>query len=284
MRLNTYRRTTAARVSGLCLVAASACAQSYSPLFQPDSSNQFPLQCTDPNTGAGIPYAYFTASTGVYLYTNYHYHSSPLPPWSSVSPTSGYGDQNGYLTFTINTTKIGQAEGLIATCSAPGYNQDQKTYNYAVGYSDIYWNDHPDLWVLIGGNTTGHGDNSGNHWMQCTGGCTGGPAYGYYYTVQAYVSMYNAGNPVCANDMALPFGGKFDVDQNWTQPHKSHDRGSAVDTANTANQCGAANVVNNSAAFLQLCVSSGALGYPTSYYIAGLDIHCNWLNPLTYPH
>jgi hypothetical protein len=39
--------------------------------------------------------------------------------------------------------------------------------------------------------------------------------------------------------MALPIGGKFDIDQNWDSPHFWHDRGMAVDINTTdSNACG----------------------------------------------
>jgi hypothetical protein len=34
---------------------------------------------------------------------------------------------------------------------------------------------------------------------------------------------------VGVNDMALPNGGVFDINQTWGPPHASHDRGNAVD-------------------------------------------------------
>lgn len=96
--------------------------------------------------------------------------------------------------------------------------------------------------------------------------------------------MYNPGNLVCDNDMALPFGGKFDTQDNWTSPHVAHDRGSAVDIAVTSNQCPAQDVVTNGSAFLSLAVGTyHAQPYPISY-AGSKDIHVNWLNPNTYPH
>lgn len=84
--------------------------------------------------------------------------------------------------------------------------------------------------------------------------------------------------------MALPFGDKFDIKQNWTSPHVAHDRGSAVDIAVTSTQCPSAYVVTNPTAFLNLAVNTyNAVAYPVSYAGAN-DIHINWLNPSTYPH
>lgn len=253
------------------------------PLYSPSSSNLVGFQCLD-QYGYPVPYANFSVSSFVYLYSNYHMHDDPSHLWSSVSPSYGGGDAYGDFYTYLNTTLIGQAEGLSVTCwNANG--SANGTFNYVVGYGDIVWNDHPELWILIGGNSTTslHGDNSGNHWMQCTQSCTAGPAYGYYYTVSAYVSTYNSGNQVCANDMALMVGGKFDIHNNWTSPHISHDRGTAVDTATTTNQCSSSNVVTNPSAFLQECINNLAKPYPVSQ-IDAADVHCNWADPATYPH
>ncbi len=109
------------------------------------------------------------------------------------------------------------------------------------------------------------------------------PAYGYYYAASEYVSQYNGGNPICANDMALPFGGKFDIQDSWASPRVSHDRGSAVDTAVTTTNCGSANVVTNGNAMVQACINHQELA-ANSYYLAGVAVHCNWDNPSSYPH
>lgn len=256
-------------------VQAALLAQSYSPLFGPASANSQQWQCLD-QYNQPIPWAYFTVSPGVYLYTNGHFHANPGPIFSSVSPSSGYANGNGVFGFQIYTTLTGRAEALGITCSNP-YGSVSRLFDYAVGYNDIWWNNHPEVWILIGGNTTGHGDNTFNHWMQTM------PAYGIWNTAWAWVNTYNPGGTICVNDMALPYGGKFDIYQNWISPHASHDRGSAVDVATTSNQCPPASVVTNPDAFLQLCVANGAKPYPISQ-VDPADVHCNWTDPATYPH
>lgn len=262
-------------VAAAYLIATPLCAQSYAILYAPQSSNSETWVCADQNNNP-IPYAAFTVTNGVYLYTNSHEHDDISHPFSSASPSSGYADGSGNFTFSVNTTLVGQAESEHLQCSN-GNGTAYGAEDFGVGYSDIYWDDHPEEYIQIGGSTTGHGDNTGNHWMQTT------PAYGYYYAVGSYIANYNSGNPVCANDMALPYGGKFDIQDNWTSPHLSHDRGSAVDTATSAGQCPSANVVTNTSAFLLACVQNGAQSYPTSQ-VDPYDVHCNWTNPSAYPH
>ncbi len=109
------------------------------------------------------------------------------------------------------------------------------------------------------------------------------PGYGIWNTAWAWVNAYNPGGYICVNDMALPYGGKFDTNQNWISPHASHDRGSAVDVATTSSQCPPASVVTNPNAFLQLCVANDAKPYPISQ-VDPADVHCNWTDPATYPH
>ncbi len=125
MRQHLSGLLAGARIAGACFAAASLCAQSYSPLYAPQSSVQEVFQCcyTGSNGGhIGMPYAYFQAATGYYRYINYHYHESSTHRYSSVSPTSGYADGNGYITLAVSTRLVRQAEALQLSCSAPGFN------------------------------------------------------------------------------------------------------------------------------------------------------------------
>jgi len=93
--------------------------------------------------------------------------------------------------------------------------------DYAVGYN-IYWVSDHGIWTLTGARVE-HGNSVNyNHWM------TSNAAYGIYDTTVDY----QAAHPglVLANDMALPFGGKFDINGGWaTNFHSNHDMGTSVD-------------------------------------------------------
>jgi hypothetical protein len=141
---------------------------------------------------------------------------------------SGTAHANGVFNITLTTTLIGQAEGLQITCSN-AFGSVTATANYAVGYNDVYYNDHPDILIKIGGSDTGggtgHGTTAYNRYMMSNA------AYGLYYSTYTYFNSHPAVTQVCTNDMALPFGGKFDIQQTWASPHISHDRGTAADVA-----------------------------------------------------
>jgi hypothetical protein len=255
-------------------------AQSYRPIYTPTSQNTWYYQCQDPYYNP-VPYASFTATPGVYEGTNSHLHGiNAFDVFSTVSPTQGVADWDGWFGITVTTTKVGQAEFLYLTCSAGG-GEATYTANYAVGYSDLYYNDHPDIWLKIGA-TAGHGSTDYNRYMQLYPDLNSGPAYGLYYSTQTYLSLHPGVTQICTNDMALPFGGKFDVDLNWTNPHISHDRGTAVDVAGpSSNGCPAANQVIISD-FLNACVANGA--FPANSIPEGNHAHCNFADPASYPH
>jgi hypothetical protein len=256
-------------------------AQSYSPMYAPASGNLQQWVCVYYDTNVPIPGAVWFIdyyNTGYFSGTNDHLHYGSVAPATQYVPSSGSADGYGNFSFSVYPTLIGHAEFYSVACGPPEGEATEATQEYAVGYNDIYWVSVPGTLYQVGGNTSGHGDNTGDHWMQTT------PAYGIYYTALAYLSAYNPGQQVCVNDMALPFGGKFDYMDNWTSPHMAHDIGSAVDLAVNAGQCPSSYVISNPAAFVNLAVSMfGAVGGGVSYYNS-TDIHINFVDPSTYPH
>ncbi len=210
-------------------------AQSYSPLYAPQSSISGQYQCLD-QYHHPVPNASITMSTGAYVGSGGHFHGnsdSATEPVSSVSPTSTTADSNGIWSVTLTTTLVGQAEVLLITCSN-GVGTLNASANYAVGYNDVYYADYPDIWIKIGGTDTGvdtgHGSTFYNRYMQVLppGILNSGPAYGLYNATLSYFSNHPGVSQVCTNDMALPFGGKFDIKalmgQPWVSPHSAHDQ------------------------------------------------------------
>lgn len=259
-------------------------------MYAPQSTISGAYQCLD-QYNQGVPYAYFSVTPVTYLYTNAHLHDNAQHPISSVtcntsssysciSATQGYASASGVFSLSLRTTLIGQAEALSLYCSN-GYSYVNATANYAVGYNDVYYNDHPEIWVKIGGSETGggtgHGTTAYNRYMKS------GAAYGLYYATQNYLSAHPEISQVCTNDMALPFGGKFDLNQNWTSPHSQHDRGSAADVAGTGSaQCANAGGSGvNVAEFISYCVANGASS--TYSFNETNHAHCGFEAPV-WPH
>jgi hypothetical protein len=109
-------------------------------------------------------------------------------------------------------------------------------------------------------------------------------AYGIYDAINDFVAEYPAQTRVCVNDMSLPFGGKFDLNQNWDSPHYWHDRGKAVDVNTTAsNQCptqALGGIPHSLAAeFLQKCLDRNA--DEARSRIESNHVHCNWPDSFT---
>lgn len=199
----------------------------------------------------------------------------PYPPRSNYSPSSGNADGDGFVSFSLLPTLVAHEEYYTVYCVNPGGQAVPAALEFGVGYSDLYWVSQP-VFYQTGGNTTNHGDNTGDHWMQS------GPANQIYNTAVQYLNMYNPGRQICTNDMALPYGGKFDIHDDWKSPHAAHDRGSGVDVNFTRNQCPSYNLVYPSQ-FLNVCLANGSVGGGVSYYDSN-DVHCNFLNPNNYPH
>ncbi len=256
--------------------------------FAPSSSNTLYAYCLDEN--ADVVPCDLSLSIASYLKTNGHFHDSPLPPTSSISPSSGYtGDYPDWnMPVTLTTTQIGQFETVSVTPTDCDNGEEGETcietnYDYAVGYSSLVYIANSNIFYQTGGNTTDHGDNTFNHWM------TVNAATGLQQATTAYLNQYNPGQKVCINDIALPIGGKFDIcwssafnckDKNgnpvvnpWGSPHASHDQGTAVDVAATTNQCNQSNTVNIPN-FRQACSFAGA----SKTFAEGSHAHCQWPN------
>jgi hypothetical protein len=234
----------------LALTANTADAQSYSPLYATSSSRTLYAVCYDA-FGNFIPNCPVSLSTNYYADTNAHTASqhSGSSPLSTVSPSSGSTGTSG-LPFTHTTTVVGHAE-YIRVC-APAICQD---YNYAVGYTIYYVNEHG-IWTLVGA-TAQHGNSTAfNHWM------TTNAANGIYATTLDYQANVNPAL-VSVNDMSLPFGGKFDINGTWSGDHASHYFGTDVDINGTLDS------------FMSYCTAHGA-NFTVKH--APGNLHCRWPN------
>jgi hypothetical protein len=124
----------------------------------------------------------------------------------------------------------------------------------------VYYVSTDGIWTFNGQKAI-HGNNTAyNHYM------TTNAATGIYNATTFYQATYPG--LVTANDMSLPYGGKFDINANWQSPHYAHDFGTAADIDYIT---GAVNV----AAFLASCSYFGAI------YTKQEDngsLHCHWSN------
>lgn len=241
--------------------------------FAPSSTNTLYAYCIDQD-GYLVP-CNVRLSVAVYLETNGHYHYSPLPPISSISPSSGYTGNypNLNMPVTLTTTQVGEFETVgvyPSDCDngEEGVTCIETNYDYAVGYNSLVYIGNSNIFYQTGGNTTGHGDNTFNHYM------TVNAATGLQQATTYYLNTYNPGQKICINDMALPIGGKFDIKDNWQSPHISHDQGTAADVAAVAGSCPAKYTVNLDN-FRLACINRGN-SLAVNTITEGNHVHCRW--------
>lgn len=295
-------------------------AQSYYPLFRPYSSAQTVYYyCWDPINNRYLYNCPISLNTFYYVGTNAHWHEQyPHPfssiacinPWWNYCSTTSWAQSLSANTgvfasvgLYIGTTIVGQAEYIRGVyryyCGDPySYCESTDYFEYAVGYDDLYYNHHPEIWVKIGGTdtgaNTGHGTTDYNRYMKLNSpNFNDGPAYRIYYATLDYLNEHPGVSRICLNDMALPFGGKFDVCNlpgtpgcrviaPWNSPHIEHDRGTAVDVATTTTQCTAERGGRpvEAEAFLAKCRAHGGAWSHNE----GNHVHCGFEDPATFPH
>lgn len=224
--------------------------QSFTPLYPPNSEQSLVAYCYD-QYGFIVPNCDVTIYTGVFLYTNGHFHDSIGHPFGSAFPAAGNTGCCG-LAVVLTTTIVGQAEG-IGACATYCSELD-----YGVGYL-LYFVDENALWSLRGA-TANHGSNLYNHWA------TAEMSTGIYNTASQFSQAHPEVGRIGLNDMALVYGGKFDINSDWMSPHIDHDLGRAVDI----------NLVPQELAveFKDTCLLQGASFAQVEY--TPYHIHCRW--------
>ena len=155
------------------------------------------------------------------------------PTYLGVAQVGNYEGTDGFP-FEINTSQVGQNEWVRACNGFPNPDTNEgncKEHNFDVKYSDL-----KDYSLTIKANSK----------LMIPIGKTGTHPFNHYGTqpmgkaitaiatqYRAEFSCYKDGSlkyePIGINDIALPYGGVFDVENNWRGPHFSHHRGKAVD-------------------------------------------------------
>ncbi|MDL1890965.1 hypothetical protein FBQ96_15585 [Nitrospirales bacterium NOB] len=170
----------------------------YSNNFKPYTTNDTFVSCIDYYTGTPIAGAQLNMTLYWVADSNSHLHANtPGHPVSTISPTQGTTGSNGSLPVRIYTTLIGQDEYIQSNCSKSGYTTRITQAYFTVGYADVYYNNHPEIWVNIGA-TGNHGGTDYNRYM------TTYAATQLYYTTYDYFGFYGIPtNPVPADQKGL---------------------------------------------------------------------------------
>lgn len=294
----------------------AATAQSYSPLLRPYSTNNTQYWYCRDQYGRYLYNCPIDLRSGYYAGTNAHWHEQYPHKYSSIrcvdpylnscstttwaSYLRAYTSITGSVGIYVGTTLVGQAEYVYGSTTYPcGFSTcySDGTIDYAVGYSDVFYNHHPEIWVKIGGTdtgaNTGHGTTDYNRYMKLDAPqFNDGPAYRIYYATLDYLAENPGVDRICLNDMALPFGGKFDICNfpntpgcttvaPWDSPHIAHDRGTAVDVATTGDKCTkAGGRLVDPERFKEKCMARGGRWSR----VERDHVHCAFEDPSTFPH
>ncbi len=302
----------------MCLALASllpvtACfGQSYYPVTRPGTERWVYAGCVNwqggPTTCSGA-----SIFTTAYLEGNGHttaYHTFPIPSsWireAYVEPRVFYKRLDN---VTINGSqpiiiKAGQRGCMLST--GPVNNCNETTTSAfdirqaignpefisncvgstcanldlgVVGYTPIYWVEEKPEYIHVGFTRQHVNSNSYNHWMQPTA------AYGIWNATKDYISRHPEQGRMALNDMALPFGGLFDIAGLWRPSHWNHQYGTAVDVrARSANHppLGEYSLPDDPALhdqFLDDCTNRGAIiAQRENTGKENQHIHCEWPN------
>jgi hypothetical protein len=203
--------------------------------------------CRDLVTGQVIDHCDVAMSMAFEPDSGGHLHNANRP-MSTLNPTGGNTGTTG-LPFTVATPRIGQQEWWQICASV--CNQ----FYWIVGYPDLI--DLPAASNInrIGSTPT----HQSNHWVLPY------VADALRELVTEYLAAWPvSGGQLSLNDSALIFGGRFDINANWTGEHSQHGRGTAQDVRGN---CGYGSVPHNlpaQNAFMMMAVNKGALPPPVS--------------------
>ncbi len=212
------RLIAAAGAAFLCLAQVSSAQQS----VQPQTTTYWEAWCKD-RANNRLPEGTVTLYNGYRPNTGGHKHNEGTRPASAYgSLSSRGGDYSGgnYYPFTFTASRVGQTEWIQACCSS-----DCTTKDIQVRYSDISSYSGHSTNVFIGQTKT-HPSN--HHGTVLLKNAISGITQQYHDEFGCYDEYQRVG----VNDMALEFGGVFDLypyGPEWAPGHKTHDHGKAVD-------------------------------------------------------
>lgn len=263
---------------------AEAFAQPYN--VRPNQAVAWSISCYVVGSNVPVANCPITVSTGVVNNSGGHFHNSnrpksqtgtsPTGPWSDQAITNLYTGPNGTTTMYTRASPVGQQETLVSCPQMQ--NGVCQTTSVLVRFSDIYYVEEKPEWNHIGATGIHGSSNAYNHWM------VGAVAYNVWYAVRDYLAAHPEQVKVDVNDMALPYGGIFDLGGNWAGPHSDHSRGTAVDIR--ANGLVSTSIpVAYAQQMVDYCLAWGSLpgSANSGVHSPGGDnahVHCRWPDPV----
>lgn len=191
------------------------------------TTNAVPTAVTVTVTSAGRPVANhaLTATTTAVLHSGGHHHNCNRPVGAFVA-SAGITDENGMFTTNYTPSAFGGSETI--RINSVGYPNASGSRDITVRAPDLVLLPDSNDYDQIGGTVHHPGPPIGgqpntNHWgLQ-------GLIDAIESLAEAYNDEYEPGPLLAFNDMSLPNGGLFDINGDWTRPHRTHREGVNVD-------------------------------------------------------
>jgi hypothetical protein len=163
-----------------------------------------------------------------------HDHGERIPPRpkGALSPATGTTGPDGTVSFNFGAPEVSGSHTFAAKCISPACanegaaRMDVKVDGLAtIPSSQFYTLTEPDGRggiKVIGDN----GNHSGNHYL------TSDAASQLWRLAATYYFKYRQDTSVPLlhlNDASLIWGGRFDINGNWADPHAGHRKGTVID-------------------------------------------------------
>lgn len=202
-------------------------------VIPPEKSFEFTYRVRDAFTGATVPNANFNIVHGVEAFSGHHDHDDSRrrsnPDFKGrFVPSSGNTGASGVVTITYTASTIAGVETAVFRCSSPT----------SPVCGEVYLNVNviePGLEFIGAGQ--GPGDPTANFQrehgptdFQHVSSHYGKPSFNRALVAQAdrYAAQF-PGAVLIINDMSLAWGGRLDIQHNWTRPHAEHRFGRNAD-------------------------------------------------------
>ena len=235
----------------LCLTRASS-AQRVIEVQPQQTTPTLTAVCVD-QFNEIIPNCSVALSHGFDVNTGGHKHNKgtrPTSAYGSLSSSGGPTGSDGHP-FTFTASRVGGVE-WIKVCPSDGGGCN--TYPVRIRYSNISSYSGHSTNVFIGSTTT-HPSN--HHGTLSLRNKVSSVTQQYHNEFSCYSTYQRVG----VNDMALVFGGVFDLypdEPQWVPGHNTHDRGKAADFRAKPNRNNSIiydpDIINR---FLEICRAKG---------------------------
>jgi len=186
---------------------------------RPSSPLNLILRCLNNATGQVIPFCDLSLTWQARANSGGHNHHSSSRPKGTFAPASGNSGASGQLPTTYTSPDPSGIIDITVRGTLPN-GTPVNPASYTIGV------EIPDLVVLVEGANYDLVGETGTHPVNHYGTPT---FVGMLKTVAGSYAAAFPGQILSYNDMSMPYGGLFDINANWSPPHREHRTGQSCD-------------------------------------------------------